>query len=144
MDFDADQTSFSRLQRRLGVSDPGPALRAEVPVYLYVFDVLWADDRDVRPLPLRERKRLLRGLLSFRDPLRFTEHRDADGEAYWREARGQGWGGDIPQRADSPHPPRRTPGWPELKSADGPGCGTRGGTPPRGGPTPGGPPPLRC
>jgi len=26
--FDGDQTSFSRLQRRLGVRDPGPALRA--------------------------------------------------------------------------------------------------------------------
>ena len=62
---------------------PGQALRAEdVPVYLYVFDVLWADGRDVRPLPLRERKQRLRGLLSFRDPLRFTEHRDTDGEAY--------------------------------------------------------------
>ena len=80
--FDGDRTSFSRLQRRLGVIDPGPALRAEVPVYLYVFDLLWADGRDVRPLPLRERKRLLRGLLLFRDPLRFTEHRDTDGEAY--------------------------------------------------------------
>src|SRR5258706_15651317 len=91
--FDGDQTSFSRLQRRLGVRDPGPALRAEVPVYLYVFDVLWADGRDVRPLPLRERKRLLRGLLSFRDPLRFTEHRDADGEAYWRGGCSQGGGG---------------------------------------------------
>src|SRR5580692_3167693 len=59
--FDGDQTSFSRLQRRLGVRDPGPALRTEVPVYMYVFDVLWADGRDVRPLPLGERKRLLRG-----------------------------------------------------------------------------------
>jgi bifunctional non-homologous end joining protein LigD len=75
--FDGDRYSFARLQRRLGVSDPGSALRAEVPVYLYVFDLLWADGREVRPLPLRERKRLLRGLLSFRDPLRFTEHRDA-------------------------------------------------------------------
>ena len=50
--FDGDQTSFSRLQRRLGVRDPGPALLAEVPVYIYLFDVLWADGRDVRPRPL--------------------------------------------------------------------------------------------
>ena len=57
-----------------------------MPVHLFVFDVLWADGRDVRPMPLRERKRLLRGLLSFRDPLSFTEHRDADGEGYFREA----------------------------------------------------------
>ena len=62
----------------------------EVPVYMYVFAVLWADGRDTRPLPLRERKRLLRRLLSFRDPLRFTEHRDTDGEAYWRDACAKG------------------------------------------------------
>ena len=66
------------------------------------------DGRDVRPLPLRERKRLLRGLLSFRDPLRFTEHRDADGEAYWREACGKGWEGVIAKPADSPYRPGRT------------------------------------
>ena len=113
--FDGDQTSFSRLQRRLGVRDPGPALRAEVPVYMYVFDVLWADGRDVRPLPLRERKRLLRGLLSFRDPLRFTEHRDTDGEAYWREACAKGWEGIIAKRADSPYRPGRTRDWLKFK-----------------------------
>ncbi len=113
--FDGDRTSFSRLQRRLGVSAPGPALRAEVPVYLYVFDLLWADGRDVRPLPLRERKRLLRGLLSFGDPLRFTEHRDTDGEAYWREACIKGWEGIIAKRADSPYRPGRTRDWLKFK-----------------------------
>ena len=107
--------SFARLQRRLGVRDPGPALRAEVPVYLFVFDVLWADGRDVRPFPLRERKRLLRGLLSFRDPLRFTEHRDADGEAYFREACAKGWEGIIAKRAGSPYRPGRTRDWLKFK-----------------------------
>ena len=113
--FDGDQTSFSRLQRRLGVSEPSPALRAEVPAYLYLFDVLWADGRDVRPLPLRERKRILGGLLSFRDPLRFTDHRDADGEAYWREACGMGWEGIIGKRAESPYRAGRTRDWLKFK-----------------------------
>jgi DNA ligase D-like protein (predicted ligase) len=113
--FDGDTTSFSRLQRRLGVRDPAPALLAEVPVYMYVFDVLWADGRDVRPLPLRERKRLLRRLLSFRDPLRFTEHRDTDGEAYWREACAKGWEGIIAKRAASPYRPGRTRDWLKFK-----------------------------
>src|ERR1700685_2713081 len=102
--FEGDQTRFSRLQQRLGVRDPGPELRAEVPVYIYLFDVLWAEGRDVRPLPLLERKRILRDLLSFGDPLRFTEHRDTDGEAYWRGGRGPGAGGGRVAASHSPPP----------------------------------------
>ena len=117
--FDGDQTSFSRLQRRLGVRDPGPALLAEVPVYIYLFDVLWADGRDVRPRPLLERKALLRDLLSFRDPLRFTEHRDGDGEAYYTEACRLGWEGLIAKRADAPYRPGRTRDWLKFKCLNG-------------------------
>jgi bifunctional non-homologous end joining protein LigD len=57
----------------------------------------------------------LRELLSFRDPLRFTGHRDTDGEAYWREACGKGWEGIIAKRADSPYRPGRTRDWLKFK-----------------------------
>lgn len=117
--FDGDQTSFSRLQRRLGVRDPGPALLAEVPVYIYLFDVLWADGRDVRPRPLLERKALLRDLLSFRDPLRFTEHRDRDGQAYYTEACRLGWEGIIAKRAEAPYRPGRSRDWLKFKCLNG-------------------------
>lgn len=50
--FDGDQTSFSRLQQRLGVRDPGPALRAEVPVYLYAFALVVEDSGACRSLVL--------------------------------------------------------------------------------------------
>jgi bifunctional non-homologous end joining protein LigD len=117
--FDGDRTSFSRLQRRLGVRDPAPALRAEVPVCIYLFDVLWAGGRDVRPRPLLERKRLLRGLLSFGGPLRFTEHRDTDGEAYYREACQRGWEGIIAKRADAPYRAGRSRDWLKFKCLNG-------------------------
>ena len=113
--FDDGQTRFARLQQRLGVRHPGPDLRAEVPVCYYIFDVLWADGRDVRPRPLLERKALLRDLLSFRDPLRFTEHRDGDGEAYYTEACRLGWEGLIAKRADAPYRPGRTRDWLKFK-----------------------------
>jgi DNA ligase D-like protein (predicted ligase) len=117
--FSGSQTRFARLQQRLGVRHPDPALLAEVPVYYYIFDVLWADGRDVRSLPLRERKQILRGLLTFDDPLRFTEHRDTDGEAYYREACTRGWEGVIAKRADAPHRGGRTRDWLKFKCENG-------------------------
>ena len=87
------------------VAAPRAALLRRVPVFYYVFDVLYADDRDVRPLPLRERKSVLRRLASFQDPLRFTEHRDTDGEAYYAEACHQGWEGAHRQARRRALPP---------------------------------------
>jgi DNA ligase D-like protein (predicted ligase) len=117
--FDGDKTSFARLQHRLGVIRPAEDLLAGVPAYYYLFDVLYAGGRDTRPLPLRERKQILRGLLSFDDPLRFTEHRDTEGEAYYREACGQGWEGVIAKRADAPYRAGRSKDWLKFKCESG-------------------------
>lgn len=117
--FEDGQTRFARLQQRLGVRHPDPALIARYPVFYYIFDVLWAEDRDVRPVPLRERKQILRDLLTFDDPLRFTEHRDTDGEAYYREACAKGWEGLIAKRADAPYRAGRTKDWLKFKCESG-------------------------
>jgi bifunctional non-homologous end joining protein LigD len=117
--FDRDQTKFERLQRRLGVIKPGADLLAQVPAYYYLFDVLYAGGRDVRPLPLTERKPILRGLLSFTGPLRFTEHRDTEGEAYYREACSKGWEGLVAKRADAPYRAGRTKDWLKFKCESG-------------------------
>jgi DNA ligase D-like protein (predicted ligase) len=117
--FEDGQTRFARLQQRLGVRHPDPALIARYPVFYYIFDVLWAGDRDVRTVPLRERKQILRDLLTFDDPLRFTVHRDTDGEAYYREACAQGWEGLIAKRADAPYRAGRTKDWLKFKCESG-------------------------
>jgi bifunctional non-homologous end joining protein LigD len=130
--FEDGQTKFARLQQRLGVRHPGPALLAEVPAYYYIFDVLWADDRDTRPLPLRERKQLLRDLLTFDDPLRYTVHRDTEGEAYYREACAKGWEGVIAKRADAPYRAGRTRDWLKFKCENGQEFVIGGFTDPRG------------
>jgi DNA ligase D-like protein (predicted ligase) len=117
--FDADQTSFSRLQRRLGVRHPGADLRAEVPVFIYLFDVLWAAGRDLRSQPLLERKRVLGDVLSYGGPLCFTEHREGDGEAYYRQACQQGWEGIIAKRGDSPYRAGRNRDWLKFKCLNG-------------------------
>src|SRR5260370_4646240 len=50
--FDGAATSFSRLQRRLGVRQPDEALRRKAPVYYYLFGLPQPQDRDLRPNPL--------------------------------------------------------------------------------------------
>ena len=113
--FDGSVTSFSRLQQRLGVRNPPEPLLRSVPVVYYLFDVLRADGRDVRGLPLRARKQILRTLLSFSGPLRFTVHRSAGGQAYWDQACSRGWEGLVVKRADSLYRSGRSRDWLKFK-----------------------------
>ena len=113
--FEGAQTRFARLQQRLGVADPAPELLRAVPAYLYLFDLLYADGQDTRPLPLSERKELLADALVFKGPLRFTEHRERDGEAYWTQACQDGWEGLIAKRADAPYRGGRSRDWLKFK-----------------------------
>jgi bifunctional non-homologous end joining protein LigD len=113
--FDGDETSFSLLQQRLGVRHPGAELVARTPVFYYLFDVLWAAGQDVRARPLSERKQVLHDLLSFADPLRFTEHRTEDGEAYYAYACASGWEGLVVKRADSAYRAGRQRDWLKFK-----------------------------
>jgi DNA ligase D-like protein (predicted ligase) len=113
--FDGAATSFSRLQQRLGVHGPGAELRHRVPVFYYVFDLLYADGQDIRSRPLLERKELLSTRVSFADPLRFTEHRKGDGVAYFEDACRQRWEGLIAKRADAPYRAGRTKDWLKFK-----------------------------
>jgi bifunctional non-homologous end joining protein LigD len=113
--FHGAQTSFELLQSRIHVVRPDAVLLRRVPVFYYIFDVLYAGGRDVRPLPLRERKSVLAGLLSFDDPLRYTEHREGDGEAYYAEACRQGWEGLIAKRDDAPYRAGRSRDWLKFK-----------------------------
>jgi bifunctional non-homologous end joining protein LigD len=113
--FEGGRTSFSRLQRRLGIHDHERARRTGVAVYYYLFDLLHLDGHDITPLPLRERKALLRDAFTFEDPLRFLPHRDEDGERFYRQACRDGWEGLIAKRADAPYRHTRSRDWLKLK-----------------------------
>ena len=113
--FSDGQTRFAQLQQRLGVGHPTPELLRHVPVTYYIFDVLWADGTDLRPLPVLERKEHLRGLLRWGGPLTFVEHRVRDGEEYYVQACRQGWEGLIAKRADAPYRSGRTKDWLKFK-----------------------------
>jgi DNA ligase D-like protein (predicted ligase) len=104
--FAGGQTSFARLQQRG---------ERYAPVFYYVFDILRGDGEDLIELPLRERKRRLRRALAFDDPLRFTTHRNRDGEAYYAQACAKGWEGVIAKRADSRYTHGRSRDWLKFK-----------------------------
>jgi DNA ligase D-like protein (predicted ligase) len=104
--FDGARTSFARLQRRG---------EREVAVFYYVFDLLHIAGHDVTALPLRSRKRLLRGALRFRGPVRLTPHRNRDGVALFQGACRKGWEGVIAKRADAPYTHGRSGDWLKFK-----------------------------
>lgn len=113
--FDGRVTSFSRLQQRIGIDDPDEARATGVKVCLYLFDLTHYDGLDLRQLPLRRRKILLRKVLVHQDPIRYTPHRNEDGEAYYEEACRKGWEGIIAKRADSAYVTRRSRNWLKFK-----------------------------
>jgi bifunctional non-homologous end joining protein LigD len=113
--FRGGATSFSQLQQRLGLLHPSESLVSSVPVTYYIFDILYTGGRDARSLPQRERKQILRQVLSFEDPLRYTEHRERDGEMYYAQACRDGWEGLIAKRAAAPYHAGRTRDWLKFK-----------------------------
>jgi DNA ligase D-like protein (predicted ligase) len=121
--FDGAQTSFARLVERG---------HHPVPVFLYVFDLLWLDGHDVRALPLRARKRLLRAALDFHGPVRLTPHRNEAGEALYAEACRKGWEGVIAKRADSRYVATRSKDWLKFKCEKGQELVIGGFTAPKG------------
>ena len=121
--FERGQTSFARLAARG---------HRPVAVYYYVFDLLWIDGWDVRPLPLDTRKRLLRAAVEGGNRIRLTAHRTGDGEALLQEACRKRWEGLIAKRRDSPYVHARSKNWLKLKCTYGQELVIGGFTAPRG------------
>jgi bifunctional non-homologous end joining protein LigD len=130
--FSHGVTSFSRLQRRMQIHDPDRARRSGVAVYYYLFDLLELDGRDLRPLPVRERKAELRRAMQFRGHLRYTPHRRGDGEKLFRHACAHKWEGLVAKRAESPYVPKRSRDWLKIKCKRSQELVIGGWTPPKG------------
>lgn len=117
LDDDA-RPAFQRLQRRAMLSRAADVARAAVqhPATLYVFDLLAFEGFDLRPLPLVTRKALLRQLLPRAGALRYSDHIETHGEAFYAEASRLRLEGVLAKRADSPYRAGRSPHWQKLKA----------------------------
>jgi len=73
--------SFELLQRRINVAEPSAIARLarSHPVVFFVFDLLYLDGRDLRAMPLIERKKRLQEVLQPGDVIRYSEHFTANG-----------------------------------------------------------------
>ncbi len=110
--------SFGLLQKRGRLTRRGDVARAAVqlPVSLYVFDLLAFEGYDLRPLPLTERKALLRDLLPSVGPVRFSDHIEEQGEAMFERMTELGLEGVIAKKADSRYVGRRCEDWRKIVS----------------------------
>ena len=113
--FRGGVTSFERLQGRMKIDDEQKARKSGIAVYYYVFDIVHFAGHDVSKVPLRHRKGLLRKALSFSDPLRFTTHRNEDGEKFLKEACEKGWEGLIAKDAAGEYVHSRSRKWLKFK-----------------------------
>jgi DNA ligase D-like protein (predicted ligase) len=113
--FEGEVTNFRRLQQRMQIRDARQALATNVPVWFYLFDLLNLNGGDLTREPLIARKRLLETAFRFADPLRFTAHRETEGEAYYAEACKRGWEGLIAKRAGSQYVSGRSRDWLKFK-----------------------------
>ena len=108
--------SFPRLQSRINVQRPSAAVRRQVPVAYYVFDLLRLDDRSTLQLPYRQRRELLEELDLAHGPVVLPPcFLDIEGQAVLDTAAEYGLHGVVAKRADSTYQPgRRSRSWVET------------------------------
>jgi bifunctional non-homologous end joining protein LigD len=83
----------------------------------FAFDLLFAEDMDLRKLPLRERKARLKTLLGEQEgkSIRYVEHFEVDGEAVMESAGKLQLEGIVSKKLSAPYHSGRTESWTKAK-----------------------------
>lgn len=110
--------SFARLQTRALLSRPVDIEQASVrqPATLFAFDLVSFEGRDLRPLPLLERKGWLAQVLPPAGPLRYSDHIEERGEAFFEQAVAMGLEGTMAKDGASRYTGRRSSSWVKLRA----------------------------
>ena len=109
--------SFQALQKRARLTRGIDVRRAaaESPAVFYAFDLLGFEDRDLRGLPLTERKRILRMVLPPLGALKYVDHFVEDGKTLMEHIGALGLEGIVGKKADSAYKAGRTPNWVKIR-----------------------------
>ena len=105
-------TSFQALQNALTEG-------REVDLTYYLFDVPYCNGQDLRASPLIERKRLLAKLVKGNGQIRYSDHVEGKGDAFFSQACSHELEGIISKQRDSKYHAARTGDWVKVK------CGGR-------------------
>ncbi len=106
-----DRKGRSRFQLLQNAKRGGARLR------YCVFDLLFLDGKDLRKLPLLERKRRLRSILPASGLIRFSKHVKSSGRALFRLAKRRGLEGIMAKRAQGRYfSGKRTREWLKIKT----------------------------
>jgi bifunctional non-homologous end joining protein LigD len=114
---EAGRPSFQRLQPRMALTDPREIerLAAQRPAIGVFFDCLMLGDRDLRKLPLVDRKECLRLLVPSLGTVRYGDHVMEEGGAFFEAASEQRLEGIVAKKARSVYSGARTRDWIKIK-----------------------------
>ena len=126
--------SFQRLQQRARLSRELDIRHATVenPVTYFAFDLLGFDEYDLRPLPLSERKALLKRLLPPAGVIRFLDHFEDEGEVLYQQVQKLGLEGIVAKLAKCPYKAGRSAAWLKIRTRKTDDFVVVGFTPPKG------------
>lgn len=113
--FDKKVTSFSKLQNRIHLEDSSKIKVHDVKVYLYLFDIMYYDTKNLTDLSLLSRKNILKQIMEWTSPICFVDHRKKNGTAYLKEACAKRWEGIIAKNAHSKYVHSRSKNWLKFK-----------------------------
>ena len=111
------QSSFRLLQQRFHLTDPTRVTQRmkRFPAVLFVFDVLYLDHLDLRPLPLLERKKLLKKALRWSKVIRWIESVKQHGTRLFEQICRHGGEGIIAKDLSSRYTGGRSGVWLKIK-----------------------------
>jgi bifunctional non-homologous end joining protein LigD len=88
-----------------------------VPLIYYVFDILYLDGFDLRGVPLRHRKELLKGVLNTSGRVKLVDYFEGDGETVYKASVENGLEGVMAKLAESVYESgKRSRDWLKIKS----------------------------
>jgi bifunctional non-homologous end joining protein LigD len=111
----AGRSSFQALQQ-VDVAARVTKNGSRTPLTFVAFDLLYADGRDLRALPLEERKARLEELIVPGHAVLYSKHIIGEGKAFFTLAQREGLEGIIGKRRDSPYRMARSRDWFKMKA----------------------------